>query len=659
MELKYIWVEEYKNLKKLGFNFNNSSNSKFDYKNEQIEISISSDNNTPDNFFGKKILGITGIVGENGSGKTNLAEFINYNLAHVTDNSHAFSGIIGKGILIIDKWIFFHRSLKISNLKALEKEGYKGLEYDKAPLDSGRGELKWNSMERNRYIYYNPTFDFRYINIRSNLLNISTGYLAFNDVHYGLYHRQGIDDYNKGKVTDSLKAHYIEEKIREANFILNFNQETEELLKIKSNEFYLTLDFEDKNRLVKNPLDNISSIKKDSYRLINEIEREILSQDYFDKFKISPTISTGYTHYKFSIDFRKEQFKKLFLLQFFKILLIDNVFDTNFIHSFIYNIDYIEKNILYIKVQNLKNLLNKLINQSSKEETSNKIENFNLFEFQKREKSLFSFFSTVKLNVDTENKINVIKKIIFLSNELTDYRLHFHYSFYHRLSTGQQNLMNFYSRLFYAKQQIDIKDNNRFKSTSEQIILLVDEGEVNFHPEWQRKFLNNTLKMIKRIFVDLKIQLILTTHSPFVLSDLPKQNVIFLTKDEKGEAKKSLLIRSNTFGANIHTLLSNNFFMKDTLGEFASEKIKEIVNFYYELVDNQSENLSKQFYEDYKHNKRNRFHFITENIGDDVIKGILENHIEFIENKLFNKSYKEIRIEKLKKEIEKLEGYDD
>jgi hypothetical protein len=82
------------------------------------------------------------------------------------------------------------------------------------------------------------------------------------------------------------------------------------------------------------------------------------------------------------------------------------------------------------------------------------------------------------------------------------------------------------------------------------------------------KIINNHNKVTNIIF---------TTHSPFILSDLPKENVIFL---EKGKQVYPFEDRKQTFGANIHTLLSHGFFMKEGLmGEFAKDKINQVYNF--------------------------------------------------------------------------------
>jgi len=68
------------------------------------------------------------------------------------------------------------------------------------------------------------------------------------------------------------------------------------------------------------------------------------------------------------------------------------------------------------------------------------------------------------------------------------------------------------------------------------------------------------------------INVILVTHSPFVLSDIPKTNVLFLK-----DGRPNYGMQMNTFGANIHHLLKNGFFLPGLpMGEFAHRKIDVI-----------------------------------------------------------------------------------
>ena len=92
------------------------------------------------------------------------------------------------------------------------------------------------------------------------------------------------------------------------------------------------------------------------------------------------------------------------------------------------------------------------------------------------------------------------------------------------------------------------------------------------HPNWQRGYIKYYINFLEKNFKNKNFHLIFVSHSPFILSDLPKENVIFLKNG------KQVNPNINTFGANIHTLLSHGFFMDGGLmGEFAKDKIDEII----------------------------------------------------------------------------------
>jgi len=113
---------------------------------------------------------------------------------------------------------------------------------------------------------------------------------------------------------------------------------------------------------------------------------------------------------------------------------------------------------------------------------------------------------------------------------------------------------------------------NEIKKKDSGCIIYLDEPDITLHPDWQKKFLYELQQML--IKLKKKVHVIVTTHSPFLLSDLPKENIIFL------QDGKQVYPDIETFGANIHTLLSHGFFMKDGLmGEFAKEKINETIKF--------------------------------------------------------------------------------
>ncbi|WP_392486859.1 AAA family ATPase [Haloimpatiens sp. FM7315] len=137
-----------------------------------------------------------------------------------------------------------------------------------------------------------------------------------------------------------------------------------------------------------------------------------------------------------------------------------------------------------------------------------------------------------------------------------------------RLSSGENALLNSYSRFYAAKQKIQ----GRYKN----LIILMDEPELYFHPEWQRSLISYLIDFLKNVFREYNIQVIMTSNSSYIISDLPKENIIFLEKEnEKCKVCDNKNFKQ-TFGANIHTLLTNLFFMENTIGEFANQKIKAV-----------------------------------------------------------------------------------
>ena len=123
--------------------------------------------------------------------------------------------------------------------------------------------------------------------------------------------------------------------------------------------------------------------------------------------------------------------------------------------------------------------------------------------------------------------------------------------------------------------------DNIQRSSFENIILLLDEPDLTLHPYWQKKYISEMLKLLSN-FPYKKFHIIITSHSPFIISDLPKENIIFLKKNKENGNCINVTkdININPFGANIHTLLSHGFFMQDGLmGEFAKGKIEDLINY--------------------------------------------------------------------------------
>lgn len=125
---------------------------------------------------------------------------------------------------------------------------------------------------------------------------------------------------------------------------------------------------------------------------------------------------------------------------------------------------------------------------------------------------------------------------------------------------------------------IPTKDSRRV--AYHHINIVLDEAELYFHPEYQSKFISKFLDLINSGIIDKRrirsINLLIATHSPYLLSDIPRNNVLFLGDSSEDEAP-------NTFAANIYDLLKSSFFMKTGIGDFASHKIQNLLRTYHEI----------------------------------------------------------------------------
>ncbi|MFI3328114.1 MAG: ABC transporter ATP-binding protein [Rikenellaceae bacterium] len=148
-----------------------------------------------------------------------------------------------------------------------------------------------------------------------------------------------------------------------------------------------------------------------------------------------------------------------------------------------------------------------------------------------------------------------------------------------KLSSGEKQYIFSNATILYHLRNLDSahyseEGKNRVKYKFANIIL--DEIELCYHPEMQRKQVSDLIKYIGML--GLKniegINICLLTHSPMILSDIPHCNILQLKdkkdNEEKEEKEEPL---PNTFGANIHTLYKDSFFMDLPMGEFAKKKI--------------------------------------------------------------------------------------
>jgi len=357
--------------------------------------------------------------------------------------------------------------------------------------------------------------------------------------------------------------------------------------------------------LIKYILDKLIKIK-DTYEIYDGCELEYIE---------------GFNAYKFSTDY------DIFL----EMLNDDNSHITfklkqalNFL--FFNNLDESNQNTIYIDF--LKKMKESYI-----------VNKFTINEFTFKElsyyedlESLGKYFKNKKAN----NLIMHLPPSIFN----IDYKFQ-NGSLFSRLSSGEkQNVYSINSILYHLINLNSAYDNDTVNKYSYYNIIL-DEIELYSHPEMQRKFIYQLLDGINKLVIDnIKgINIVFITHSPFILSDIPKQNILFLDIDKYTTfSKPQYYSGHNTFSANIYDLLKNSFFLDDFLGEFAREKFIKLSDF---LNSKDLEN------EDWDEDKAKDFIVM---IGEPLLK----NTFLSIYNEKFLKDDKDLKIKLLEQEIRRL-----
>ncbi|MDP2893511.1 MAG: AAA family ATPase [Sulfurimonas sp.] len=571
MELVYLWVEKYKNIENQGFNFSPRFTCEFfpiyekdaDGKEKLIDnckLEIKP-NEHIENFFGKNI-NVTAIVGENGSGKSNILEMLFGNIISDCNFFYVVSSKTDdkeKGILILykfdDKLSIYSKEIKI------------GKSYKLSDINDKKKPITEFST-----LFYSTS---SYIN------NIS----------------------NQG------------DNITKAQNLAISEKETYLIYKLKSIEYALLMIKNNTN------FDKIFELPK--YIIIGVKEYE--KSDFYEK--LHKSIKPPKT-----------------FLQKVKIAILCEIYKKR--QEEVNQIEIDDKN------DDLDAIFNKIIKMKELGGLKDDIDGFIKCAESISKDRTYNVGMQVDIDEIDDKFVNTYHKMLSSAFSLTMDLDILNFSWYPNLSTGQETYLFQFAHLYNAIR----------KDLSGNLMITIDEGENTLHPNWQKMYIKYIVDFFTENFSNKKLHIIFSSHSPFILSDIPKENVIFLEKDEKTDNCINVTDKTNieTFGANIHTLLSNGFFMKDGLmGEFAKGKINKIIEFHKKVEQQKEDKIKKEELKTEYEAKKKEFWHIQSIIGEDYLKQVIKNHLIEIEKLLLGRDEaKNAEITRLQKQIELLESKD-
>ncbi len=557
MELLYLWIKEYKGLKEVGLNLSNQFRFHFDEKKGILDVKTA-ENYIP-GFFGENITHFIGIIGENGAGKTSILRYIiEYCSGGIHNNKDERAIIV---VRLKDKLKYY----SFLDFKLKVPDGFPAI----TRIDDLE-DIKSAAIT----VFLSNTFDatsFYAMDYSKQQLgdtkNLSTWHLLYSD-----YQNRTGKNASEPSITynDKISAFSSQELIRMVRLLRWLNK--------KENEY-----FEDGNKKIfpvtPPPYLNLS-LRFDTEQHNN---RELVE------------LTASLNNY-FSLNRSK---KNKFLLRAFQAAVYHFVGEEKFVsgpdtikdiyRKFPYKIlEYLGKKKKYDNISEqsivpeLHDIFYYILRTREFDYLNDRISQMQTFihqlgEFVFRRNiviheggSILSVELTKATRSALEELIEDYFKVEYISGFADFYFSHKPAS-ESSLSSGEYAMLMVFARLNDMKLQREER--------KKPLLMLLDEAELALHPQWQKEFIYHFTDFITERFTNHKVQVILTSHSPFILSDLPPNCVVLLKKGKgKPEVVDSLEKKNETFGANIHELFTDSFFLQNGLvGEFARKKIENLV----------------------------------------------------------------------------------
>ncbi|MFZ4400747.1 MAG: AAA family ATPase [Bacteroidales bacterium] len=606
MELLYVWIKQFKGINELGLNFSNKYY--FNYIENEKKVSINQRSNYIPSFFGANISNLTAIVGENGTGKTTILRYL---IEYISGGIHNHADEQGCIFFKLGEQLYYFSTFDI----IIEASSI-----NKTIIHIDNTEKIRSSVIT---IFASNTFDPTSYYARDYLTgqlgdtkNLSTWFLLYSDYQnktgedafiHNLTFEQRFSSFASQEFIRMVRLlRWLNSKDAKGHpFPVNLPKYLNLKLYFNENENYTQVLKKVNNELIK--YFKITQNNKNGYLL----QTLLVSLSYFMneiKFINGPDVI-----------FKAYNSLPEYILDYIK----NNVYENNpkdsiisEIHRILYNILKKDENhILHESLGKIQAFLEKLDRfiQTPNVEISKDF-NFMSVELSKANKSALEYLIDEYYNAD---RISGFADFFFSHTHGGD----------STISSGEYAMLILFARL------------NSIKVDSRKpLIILIDEAELALHPQWQKEFIYHFTDFITERFSSHKVQIIITAHSPFILSDMPQNSVVLLKKQNgKSIVENSLEKKTSTFGANIHELFTDSFFLQNGLmGEFARKKIADLINEIKDTIQ-----ISK---EDYELNYKSRiaiigepliqsklFELVAQKVDHDVIDSIIEQRVHEIE----------------------------
>lgn len=590
-QLLFLYIHKYRNILEQGFCFSSEFKIALDNFSQQeddtkLSLVISPTEYNIPGLFHDCFTDVKGIIGENGAGKSTLLQFLAFQ-AHEHqefveyNKDKIFKDVIVYAVQDDDG----QTSIRIGIGKS-----WGDTDTINCDTFSSYGnvqkfninEVFWEELPgfSQEVIYYSNVADFKWEASYNGLVNISTNFLARQDQEeYTNRIRKGAE-----KQLPQLTAHLFQDDGRRIRFALKFKPALPFEIQGYLNVFFTTSIQSELKEIRENLT---TSEQKNALILMSLIDRwqqaskpatdtrpalrYLFHKQYLDYFIVSylvennDTVDSYFTKYP---EYRIKVFEKL--IELFEPEIGMNKF---------------EEYLAFVKEEEA------IVNADQPQvglgdaELSRRLPSFitldKLLESVYENEVYYSNGFMLPLDNNAVDIHEEYKRTVYMKEYLN--------FMFPGLSSGELGFLTLFSRFY---ELVDTTAFSTQQLSKNKLLILIDEGDLYFHPKWQVLFMNYINEIFSIIFVNKEIQLLITTHSPFIASDLPKDNLLFLRKGTKddilpfsnGSAEGKTLGQAGpqfTFGSNVHELLSDSFFLQGAhIGQLAKKTIYDLVDFF-------------------------------------------------------------------------------
>lgn len=551
IKLCYIWVKKFRNFENAGFNFKHDV--KFNYKSENSHIDIESLSPLPKDFFGYSNIEVAGLIGRNGSGKSNVLELVCLLLKGGQSNVNS------DFLIICEQNNSFVSYLNFNSRELLSRNpGIQFIPYPK-------------KIDPLKIVYFSNVFDGRVHGFDKDVSDISNNFRYPRERYPYSLTRKKSDLEKQMELIDSDLFNILNietpTELRITSKILNKRFSTNP----RSNQYEKIFNLEVLKQFLSRRFQDINNNRKLYYLATLSL--------FIQTLKVFDRLDNDAQRFKQLLDDLK-QIESDYNTKGSKTeTLMENILEwINKVIDYILHdgrkirgIERIERDFntlikFYAKFKNLN------IDLVSEGRWSKKKELF-IIQYNSIQKREFSGLVSLFSNSDFD--INWMG-----------------------ISSGHKAYLNIFSLLHAELRNI----------RRENALICIDEGDLYLHPQWQIEFFDKLLAFVQKIYSG-NIQFILTSHSPFLLSDLPKQNVTIIDENSQHGGINGVTLEKETFAGNLYSLYAEPFFLgSNRTSIFAQKKIQRLI----EALDIDTTGLTNT--------QKARFLKEINLIGDDVIR---------------------------------------